>query len=377
MLSVVVPTYNERENIRPLFERVLAVFEKLPGPAEILVMDDNSPDGTAEEVRAAAAELGAPDRIRVIVRHTDRGLAPAVMDGFREAKGDVLAVMDADLSHPPELLPKLLAPIRDGSAQVSVASRRVKGGGVSNWPLKRRLYSWLGGLPARPLVPVKDTTSGYFALKRECLEGAKLKPRGYKIGLEVLARANYEKVVEVPFIFTDRTAGESKLGGAVAYHGLMQLGSLYREKFPTLVRLIQFAIVGGLGVFVDGAAFNFAYLGLDLARLGPELGVFLAQTASFLVAVVFNFVLNRAWTFKERKRGASLGVFMFVCGAGYVLRSAVVVGAVFAAKLGASAGPPVAENLALLGGIVLASAWNFFASRRWAFPKDGGDPDAR
>jgi len=171
MLSVIVPTYNELENIRPLFERVLAVFEKLPGSAEILVMDDNSPDGTADEVRAVAEELGARDRVRVIVRHADRGLAPAVMDGFREAKGDILVVMDADLSHPPELLPKLLAPIRDGSAQVTVASRRVKGGGVSNWPLKRRLYSWLGGLPARPLVPVKDTTSGYFALKRECLEG--------------------------------------------------------------------------------------------------------------------------------------------------------------------------------------------------------------
>ena len=375
MLSVIVPTYNERDNIRPLLERVLAVFDKLPGGAELLIVDDDSPDRTADEARGVARSLGAEDRVRVIVRKGERGLAPAVMEGFREAAGDILAVMDADLSHPPELLPELLGPILSGRAEVAVASRRVKGGGVSNWPLRRRLSSWFAGLLARPLVQIRDTTSGYFALRRSVIEGAKLKPRGYKIGLEILVRGRYDRAEEVPFVFTDRAAGRSKLGGGVVLDGLAQLGSLYRERFPMLVRFIQFSLVGGLGVVVDAAAFNLAYLGLGFSRLGPQAGSFLAQTASFLAAVVFNFVLNRAWTFKERKRRASLGVFVLVCAGGFVLRSLVVLGVVTAIRPEAGAGArwPLAENAALLAGISLASVWNFFASRRWAFPRGASD----
>ena len=365
MLSVIVPTYKERDNIRALVERTLAAFERLREPAEIVIVDDDSPDGTAGEARAAAKDLGASERVRVVVRTEDRGLARAVMAGFREARGDVLAVMDADLSHPPELLPRLLMPIREGGAELTVASRRVPGGGVENWPVTRRFASWFAGMLARPLVPVRDTTSGYFMVKRECIEGVELRPLGYKIGLEVFARAKCASVKEVPFTFTDRRAGASKLTGWVCFAYLVQLAGLYRACFPRLVGYVMFSLVGSLGMMVDAAIFSLAYWYVGLAALGAESGSFLAQTGSFLVAATFNFVLNRAWTFRERGARARLGVFVLVCTGGYLLRTPVIWALV---RFGAP------ELAALFAGIFLASFWNFLASRRWAFPE--GEPAA-
>lgn len=230
MFSVIVPTYNERDNMRALLERVLPVLDRLDEDAELLIVDDDSPDGTAEAVRSLASELGAAERVHAIVRTADRGLAKAVMEGFRRARGDVVAVMDADLSHPPEVLPDLLAPIRAGEAEITVGSRRVRGGGIANWPWTRRFTSWSAALMARPLVSVLDTTSGYFAVKKDLLDEVELRPIGYKIALEVLVRTDSRSVREVPFVFTDRTAGKSKLGGAVMIAYLQQLAGLYKLK---------------------------------------------------------------------------------------------------------------------------------------------------
>ena len=253
----------------------------------------------------------------------------------------------------------------------------MKGGGVSKWPLKRRVMSWGAGLLARPLVPVKDTTSGFFALNRECVEGVRLRARGYKIGLEVLARGRYDLVEEVPYVFTDRRRGRSKLAGGVMLAYLVQLAALYRWKFPTLVRYLQFCLVGAVGMLVDAAVFNMAYWYAGLAVLGPAAGGFLAQTASFVVAAAVNFFLNRAWTFRERAAGARMSVFMLVCAGGFVLRSGVFellsVGARAAPGAGAFA-EAIHLNVALFSGIVVASVWNFFASRRWAFAAEEGAP---
>lgn len=370
ILSVVVPTYNERLNIRPLVERTVTAFQKLSEPAELIVVDDNSPDGTAAAAEEAAHALGAADLVRVIVRTEDRGLAQAVVAGFAAARGDVVTVMDADLSHPPELLGDLLAPIREGRADIAVASRRVKGGGVSNWPLKRRFISWGAGLLARPLAPIRDTTSGFFAARKSLVESIELRPRGYKIGLEIFVRARVAttaRMVEVPFVFTDRTAGESKLGGSVMLAYLVQLAELYRARFPVLVGYLMFSFVGALGIGVDAVVYNLAYFYAGLERLGVRTGGLIAQTASFLVAAVFNFALNRAWTFRDRAPEASLAKFILVCAGGYVLRSLVFAGVAGAL---AGAGEFVVGNAALAAGIFAASFWNYFGSRRWAFPRE-------
>ena len=378
MLSVIVPTYDEKDNVRALIGRTLDVFGGLSEDAEMLIVDDDSPDGTAAAARAAAEELGAAERVKVIVREEDRGLAKSVMAGFEAARGDVLAVMDADLSHPPELLPELLKPIRSGDAEVTVASRRINGGGVENWPIKRRFASWFAGLLARPLVPVRDTTSGFFALRRECIEGVELRPIGYKIGLEVMARATYANAREVPFTFTDRRAGASKLGGAVMAAYLVQLAALYRERFPRLVGYLQFSLVGFLGMLVDLAAFEVLYYYMGLSAMGARAGTLVAQSGSFVFAALFNFVLNRLWTFRERSRSARAGVFLLVCLGGFLMRSALIWALVAAdARSAAESWPLIGgvvalasiERLSLFLGIVLASVWNFLASRKWAFPE--------
>jgi len=276
-------------------------------------------------------------------------------------------VMDADLSHPPEVLPSLFETVRSGTADVAVASRRVEGGGIRNWPLMRRFISWGSGLLARPLVRVRDTTSGFFALKRSCIEGVELRPIGYKIGLEVLARGRYDTVMEVPYIFTDRQYGQSKLGGKVMLAYLLQLASLYRERWPNIVRFIQFGLVGLLGAFVDAAVFNVAMWYASLATLGHALGGLISQSLSFLVAVFFNFALNKRWTFQEQSHQARLSAFLGVCTLGYIFRSAVFAVLISWKGLGVLLGPVAQANTALAAGILVASFWNYSTSKRWAF----------
>ncbi|UCF07274.1 MAG: polyprenol monophosphomannose synthase, partial [Thermoplasmata archaeon] len=197
MLSIIIPTYNEKENIPILMESIFDVLSQNKIEGEVIVVDDDSPDGTAE----VAEDLKAEYNVQVIVRKNERGLSSAAIRGMRSAKGDVLCVMDADMSHPPEVIPRMLKPIMDGSAELVIGSRRVKGGGIENWPLKRKLVSKVASLISRPLTKVKDPMSGLFMLKKEVIEGVELKPKGYKIGLEIIVKGRYDNVLEVPYIF--------------------------------------------------------------------------------------------------------------------------------------------------------------------------------
>jgi len=209
MLSLVTPTYNERENLPTLVERA---HKSLGGyDYELIVVDDNSPDGTAQLAR----DLSANYPIKVVCRNNEKGLASAVVAGFNQAKGDVLGVIDADLQHPPERIPQLLAEINSG-ADVAIASRYVPEGGISGWSLKRKIMSRAATLLARTLLPsvgrVKDPLSGFFLLRRKVIEGVELKPTGYKILLEVLARGRADGIKEVPYTFGERLGGRSNLG---------------------------------------------------------------------------------------------------------------------------------------------------------------------
>ncbi len=222
MISLVVPTYNEAKNIEEFIKRTASAMNGQD--YEIVIVDDNSPDKTAD----IAQEFADKYNVRVIVRYKDKGLANAVMDGIRMTMGDILGVIDADLSHPPELIPQLIEKLNE--ADIVVASRLVDGGGAEGWPKRRKISSFIGTFLARPLMKVKDPMSGFFFLKRKVIEGIDLKPKGYKILLEILVKANYENVKEVPFIFKDRTAGESKLSLAVSLDYLVQLLDLYLFK---------------------------------------------------------------------------------------------------------------------------------------------------
>lgn len=206
-VSIIVPTFRENANITPLVQGIEEAIKGVRGGAEMVIVDDNSRDGTEETV----ARLGK-NWVRLIIRREERGLASAVLEGFRQARGDILLVMDADLSHPPSAIPALVEAIRNG-ADMSIGSRYVPGGSIDgDWSFMRRLNSSAATLLARPLTNAKDPMSGFFALHRDTFaRGRDLRAMGYKIGLEVLVKCGCSDVREVPIRFSDRRAGESKL----------------------------------------------------------------------------------------------------------------------------------------------------------------------
>ncbi|HEY8759253.1 MAG TPA: polyprenol monophosphomannose synthase [Candidatus Limnocylindria bacterium] len=229
MLSVVVPTYNEAGSVPKLAERLHAALGARDW--ELVIVDDGSPDGTADIAAALAPRIPT----NVVRRAGKGGLASAVISGFAAARGDILVVMDADLSHPPELVPALLSAIEDG-ADLAVGSRYVAGGGVEDWPMQRQMVSRVACLMGSALVPVRDATSGFFALRRSVIDGVTLNPIGFKIGFEVIARGRYRSVVEVPYTFRDRELGASKFGRREIGQYVVQLGQVARDKVLRRIR---------------------------------------------------------------------------------------------------------------------------------------------
>jgi dolichol-phosphate mannosyltransferase len=224
LVSLVIPTYNERDNIIPLLE---AVRPAMAGrELEVWIVDDDSPDRTWE--RASDYARSHPE-VHVIRRTSQRGLSAAVIEGFRRARGELLAVMDADLSHDPALLPRLVDAVI-GGADVAVGSRRVPGGGADNWPWHRRKASDVATALTRWWLRVRlhDPMSGYFVLRRAVFEGVRerLQPRGYKILLEIVCRAGSVEAVELPYVFRDRQQGVSKVSPRVGWELLTSLWQL-------------------------------------------------------------------------------------------------------------------------------------------------------
>ena len=229
MLSVVVPTYNEAGSVPKLAERLHAALGARDW--ELVIVDDGSPDGTADIAAALAPRIPT----NVVRRAGKGGLASAVIAGFAAARGEILVVMDADLSHPPEVVPALLSAIEDG-ADLAVGSRYIAGGGVEDWPMRRQIVSRVACLMGSVLVPVRDATSGFFALRRSVIDGVKLNPIGFKIGFEVIARGRYRSVVEVPYTFRDRELGASKFGRREVGQYVVQLGQIARDKVLRRIR---------------------------------------------------------------------------------------------------------------------------------------------
>ena len=232
-LALVVPTLCEACNIEPLLRRVRIALDSCAIAYEVIVVDDESRDGIEERVAALSEE---DPRIRLIVRRGERGLAGAVLRGWAETRADVLAVMDADLQHPPELLPALWARMQSG-ADLVIGSRYATGGSLGGWKAGRHLISrlsiWMTLPVQRSGLRAKDPMSGFFMVRRASIEHLTLQKSGFKILLEILARANLHRVVEVPFTFGRRHAGASKAGVRVAWDYLVLLFRLYRQKGRT------------------------------------------------------------------------------------------------------------------------------------------------
>jgi len=227
--SFIIPTYNEAGGIEKLLRAVDGVFKANGLDGEIVVVDDNSPDGTGAIVDRLSAELP----VRCLHRPGKLGLSSGVIDGWKFARPESLAVgcMDGDFSHDITIVPKMVEALASGAYGLAIGSRYVPGGGIANWPKKRIITSKVACMLARPLTPINDITSGFFLVRRDALDGVELDPIGFKIGLEVVAKAHYGKALEIPYVFTDRVVGESKLNQKEILNYLKQLRKLYGRRF--------------------------------------------------------------------------------------------------------------------------------------------------
>jgi dolichol-phosphate mannosyltransferase len=288
-ISIIIPTYNERENIMALVERIAGA---LPGrDYEIVFVDDDSQDGTAELIESLAGKYP----VRVIVRKDEKGLASAVVHGIGHTDGGTIVVMDADLQHPPEVIPGLLDKVNDG-VDIAIASRYLEGGGCGEWGLLRKIISAGAIILAHLLLPttreVKDPMSGFFSFKRPVVDNARLRPSGYKILLEVLLEGNFQNVAEVPYSFSTRYDGQSKLNARQQIEYLKHLSSLMWRK-GEMLRFIKFCLVGGSGVLVNMGLYWL------LTRFGG-LVTTLAAAISIETSIISNFLLNNFFTFRRR-----------------------------------------------------------------------------
>jgi dolichol-phosphate mannosyltransferase len=243
LVSIVVPTYREAENLRPLVARISNMMLQAERPYEVIFVDDDSRDG-AEDVVSKLNQLGYP--VRIIIRVGERGLSSAVIRGFSESKGQTLICMDADLSHPPEAIPKMLDSLTQPGVDFVIGSRYVAGGSTDEeWGLLRLVNSRFATILARPFTSVKDPMAGFFAISRNLFNTtAPLNPIGYKIGLELIVKCRCSVIREVPIHFAKRQFGKSKLSLTERLNYLRHLKRLLDFKYGSLSRLLVVSLFG-------------------------------------------------------------------------------------------------------------------------------------
>jgi len=283
-VAIIIPTRNEGANIKPLLERLSISLAETRHEAEIIFVDDGSIDTTREEIR----EYAGPLNVHLICRDDEIGLATAVCAGAKAARGDLLIVMDADLSHPPEAIPNLLQPLVQGSHDMVIGSRYIPGGSTPEWPFVRRIASRLATLPARLFTEVHDPLAGFFAVRREVFQSINGKVAGFKIGLEILASAgDWLRVTEIPITFADRTKGRSKMNARVILDYLRHIAILGGLPLD-LVGKKELALLAGTVVSIDLLVFHL------LRTLGFQLDV--VHIISFLLACNLGYLITAATT---------------------------------------------------------------------------------
>ncbi len=295
-VSIIIPTYNEKGNITTLLKRIFLTFRKNKIKGEVIVVDDNSPDGTgliAEKLKKKYKNL------KVLQRKEKTGLSSAILDGLKIMQGKILGVMDADLSHSPEKIPLMLDVMKNENADFVIGSRYVKGGGIVGWNFYRRGVSKGANFLSRLVTSVKDSMSGFFLIKNKCIQGIKFNPKGFKICLEFIVKAKYNKIIEVPFVFKDRKKGKSKLSFKEYYNYLKHLFGLFCYKKPNLGQLIKFCMVGGVGTII-----NLVILFLLVEFL--NVWYLFSAIFAFIIAVTNNFILNKFWTFESYSKKKSV-----------------------------------------------------------------------
>jgi len=365
-LSIVVPAYNERQNVAALVSKLDQCLKGVDW--EVIFVDDDSPDGTAQAVR----ELASTDtRVRVLHRIHRRGLSSACIEGMLASAAPYVAVMDADLQHDEQLLPRMLAALKDDGLDIVVGSRNVAGGSMGDWASERELASRfaarLSGLVLK--ADLKDPMSGFFMLRRGLIDEVvhDLSAIGFKILLDIFVTAKRPlEFRELPYTFRNRHAGESKLDNVVVWQYIAMLLDKSVGRYVP-VRFIAFAFIGGLGVFVHMAVLWLMFRGLGETFVA-------GQTAATLVAMTFNFFLNNWFTYRDRRlRGWGLLrgwiSFSLACSLGAVANVGIATYLFNTAPAGG-----LWWVLSATAGILIGAVWNYAVTSvyTWNQPKAGG-----
>lgn len=357
-LSIIVPTYCEADNLSDLVRRIDHAVQMAGISTEIIIVDDNSPDATRDI--CAAFDFETP--VNLIVRTDERGLSSAVIRGMDEASGEVLLVMDADLSHPPEQIPAIFTTVCHADTDFVIGSRYVAGGSTAeDWGFFRWLNSKAATWLARPLTSALDPMAGFFSLKQKRYVEARstLDPIGYKIGLELIVKCGCRGVQEVPIHFSDRAAGESKLSLKEQLNYLRHLKRLYEYRFAEVSKLSKFLLVGATGLAVDLSAFS-ALIGVT--------SVPVARAAAIAVAMTWNFVLNRHFTFGVSLDQSVTGIvgqyLRFCCSC---LLGALVNWTVGLALMHVLPESASVRVLAVIAGVAAGTGFNYALCRHFVF----------
>lgn len=369
-LSIIIPTYNESQNIVKMLDTVLSCI--LPQTsAEVIVVDDNSPDntGTIVEEYARKSRLNGSCEIKVITRKDQRGLSSAILTGIRASTGESVVVMDADFSHPPQTISKMIEEMKKSDCDIVIASRYVEGGSITGWPFKRKLISkGATKIAQRSLgIKIKDPMSGFFAFRRHVIRNITFDTIGYKILLEILVKARGAKVREIPYNFTNRTFGKSKLDKSVVFDYVKSVWRLYRYGKATKERRTSVHFLSKAGRFytvgASGLLVNYLVSFLFGAVLS-NLWYLYATMIGIIFSMTTNFILNKIWTFEDKdmslkKTLRQYGSFLAFSGIGAAFQLGMVYLLVDSEHMNYA--------LSLFIAVAIASIGNFVLNKRWTF----------
>ncbi|MDH5415628.1 MAG: glycosyltransferase family 2 protein [Nitrosopumilus sp.] len=371
-ISIIIPTYNESENIIKILRSIGEILPKNV-PTQAIVVDDNSPDGTGKLVEDYLKNVKkiADYTIEIIHRKAKNGLGSAILNGIQHAKGDTIVVMDSDFSHPPQIIPKLIESIKKYQYDIAVASRYIKGGKIQGWSLKRKIMSKFATLIAKKGLGIdtKDPMSGFFAFKRNIIKGLNIDAIGYKILLEILVKTRDVNVKEIPYTFQDRELGSSKLTMKTIFDYYRSVWKLYRYGKPYEKQekrsSVKFLYKAGRFYTVGASGFIVNYM-ISLLFAGgiSDLWYLHANVIGIAVSISTNFILNKTWTFGDRdfrikKTIYQYGKFAMFSSLGALVQLGVVYFLVDSNE--------VSYPLALILAVITAAFGNFVLNKKWTF----------
>lgn len=370
-VSIVIPTYNESENIKGILHLIKEYLPKNT-TVEAIVVDDNSPDGTGKIAEDYFKSLKEKTRytINVINRKTKEGLSSAILKGIEQAKGKIVIVMDSDFSHPPQLIPKLVEVLKQSKTDIVVASRYLNGGNIQGWSLKRKIISKIGTIIAKKGLGIKqsDPMSGFFAFNKDVIKGINFDAIGYKLLLEMIVKAKGVSIKEIPYTFLDRQNGKSKLGIKTILEFGHAVWNLYRygrreqkNEKRTSVRFVskaaRFFSVGASGLGVN-------YIMSILFTSSLDMWYLHATILGIMFSISTNFFLNKYWTFEDRDFAVKRTVIQYGKFAGFSSIGALVqLGIVYYLVDELTMSYPIA----LVSAVATAAFSNFILNKKWTF----------